>query len=576
MRKSNYDKKPATKIAGNIWQGSDAIVSALAPLRDAKKGVWVVECYQGVHHDELKALFGALAPDRFIDTADLMRDPADIAAMTHTYLTDDRLFGRRNTLDFPDFFDAAKVAALDINPGEFTIIYGHGAATIAPDAALTIYADMPRWEIQMRSRRHEVTGIGVDNAADAPSVHYKRGYFLDWVICDALKRRIMDRVDFWLDSTEAGNPKMIDADTFARGLDATVARPFRVVPFFDPAPWGGQWMKEVCGLDPSQANYGWCFDCVPEENSLYLDIDGTLFEMPSNNLVFGRTRRLLGAPVEARFGQDFPIRFDFLDTIGGGNLSLQVHPTTQYIRETFGIPYTQDESYYLLDAEEGATVYLGLKTGVDPEAMIAALNHSQATGEPFDAEKFVNKWPAKKHDHYLIPAGTIHCSGAGAMVLEISATPSIFTFKLYDWGRLGLDGLPRPINIGHGSHVIQWERQTDLIRSRFINRVEPVAEGEGWTEERTGLHENEFIETRRHWFTGTVPHNTGDGVNVFNVIEGDELIVESPTGAFEPFVVHYAETFIVPASVGEYTIRPHGPSEGKRCGTIKAFVRFHA
>lgn len=576
MRKSNYDKKPATKIAGNIWQGSDAIVSALAPLRDAKKGVWVVECYQGVHHDELKALFGALAPDRFIDTADLMRDPADIAAMTHTYLTDDRLFGRRNTLDFPDFFDAAKVAALDINPGEFTIIYGHGAATIAPDAALTIYADMPRWEIQMRSRRHEVTGIGVDNAADAPSVHYKRGYFLDWVICDALKRRIMDRVDFWLDSTEAGNPKMIDADTFARGLDATVARPFRVVPFFDPAPWGGQWMKEVCGLDPSQANYGWCFDCVPEENSLYLDIDGTLFEMPSNNLVFGRTRRLLGAPVEARFGQDFPIRFDFLDTIGGGNLSLQVHPTTQYIRETFGIPYTQDESYYLLDAEEGATVYLGLKTGVDSEAMIAALNHSQATGEPFDAERFVNKWPAKKHDHYLIPAGTIHCSGAGAMVLEISATPSIFTFKLYDWGRLGLDGLPRPINIGHGSHVIQWERQTDLIRSRFINRVEPVAEGDGWTEERTGLHENEFIETRRHWFTGTVPHNTGDGVNIFNVIEGDELIVESPTGAFEPFVVHYAETFIVPASVGEYTIRPHGPSEGKRCGTIKAFVRFHA
>lgn len=576
MRKSNYDKKPATKIAGNIWQGSDAIVSALAALRDAKKGVWVVECYQGVRHDELKALFAALGPDRIVDTADLMRDPADIAAMTHTYLTDDRLFGRRNTLDFPDFFDAAKVAALDINPGEFTIIYGHGAATIAPEAAITIYADMPRWEIQMRSRRHEVTGIGVDNAADAPSVQYKRGYFLDWVICDALKRRIMDRVDFWLDSTEAGNPKMIDADTFARGLDATVARPFRVVPFFDPAPWGGQWMKEVCGLDPSQANYGWCFDCVPEENSLYLDIDGTLFEMPSNNLVFGRTRRLLGAPVEARFGQDFPIRFDFLDTIGGGNLSLQVHPTTQYIRETFGIPYTQDESYYLLDAEEGATVYLGLKTGIDPEAMISALNHSQATGEPFDAERFVNKWPAKKHDHYLIPAGTIHCSGSGAMVLEISATPSIFTFKLYDWGRLGLDGLPRPINIGHGSHVIQWERQTDLIRSRFINRVEPVAEGEGWTEERTGLHENEFIETRRHWFTGTVPHNTGDGVNVFNVIEGDELIVESPTGAFEPFVVHYAETFIVPASVGEYTIRPHGPSEGKRCGTIKAFVRFHA
>ena len=206
--------------------------------------------------------------------------------------------------------------------------------------------------------------------------------------------------------------------------------------------------------------------------------------------------------------------------------------------------------------------------------MIGALQESQNTGKPFEAEKYVNRWPAKKHDHFLIPNGTIHCSGAGAMVLEISATPSIFTFKLWDWGRLGLDGLPRPINIGHGSHVIQWERQTEFTRDNLVNQVKPVAEGDGWREERTGLHENEFIETRRHWFTKPVTHHTDDGVNVFNVIEGDELIVESPTNAFEPFVVHYAETFIVPASVGEYTIRPYGSSEGKECGTIKAYVRF--
>ena len=91
-------------------------------------------------------------------------------------------------------------------------------------------------------------------------------------------------------------------------------------------------MKEVCDLDKKQDNFGWCFDCVPEENSLYLKVAGELFEIPSNDLVFYKTRDLLGGPVEARFGQDFPIRFDFLDTMGGGNLSLQVHPVTQYIR----------------------------------------------------------------------------------------------------------------------------------------------------------------------------------------------------------------------------------------------------
>jgi len=137
-----------------------------------------------------------------------------------------------------------------------------------------------------------------------------------------------------------------------------------------------------------------------------------------------------------------------------------------------------------------------------------------------------------------------------------------------------LDGLPRPINIKHGSKVIQWERQTELIKKDFINAVQPIAEGEGWREERTGLHENEFIETRRHWFTSKVEHPAGTGVNVLNLIEGDEAIVESPEGLFEPFVVHYAETFIIPASVGAYTIRPYGVSEGKECGTIKAYVRF--
>ena len=123
----------------------------------------------------------------------------------------------------------------------------------------------------------------------------------------------------------------------------------------------------------------------------------------------------------------------------------------------------------------------------------------------------------------------------------------------------------------------------DLLISRFcryigdlVNRIETVAEGPHWKEERTGLHELEFIETRRHWFSGPVTHDTRGTVNVLTLVEGDEAVVESPSGAFSPFEVHYAETFIVPAAVGPYTIRPHGKSEGKRCATIKAYVRKEA
>lgn len=582
MRKSNYDKYPSTKVDGPLIKGWEAILQTINERRQAfagQKFVCVVECYQGTHLEEVEEQLQTLHFEQTLNAATLYKSEAEIEGMTYPWLTDDRLFGRRAPFTFKDFFNSTKVDRFREElqqQSAHCLIYGSGAGYLVEQADLVIYIDLARWEIQQRFRRQEIHGLGVNNREDAPSIHYKRGYFIDWNVCDELKKQLLPIADYFIDTHTKGEPKMIDGDTMRQGLERTAHQPFRVVPFFDPAPWGGQWMKEVCDLDPSQSNYGWCFDCVPEENSLYLNVQGELFELPSNNVVFYQTRALLGAPVESRFGEDFPIRFDFLDTMGGGNLSLQVHPTTQYIRDTFGIYYTQDESYYLLDAEEGATVYLGLKTGVNPKEMIEALHHSQNTGDPFDAERFVNQWPAKKHDHYLIPNGTIHCSGAGAMVLEISATPSIFTFKLYDWGRLGLDGLPRPINIKHGAQVIQWERQTERIRKEFINVIEPIAEGDGWQEERTGLHENEFIETRRHWFTKTVPHQTNNGVNVFNLVEGDEAIVESPTSAFEPFVVHYAETFIIPASVGSYTIRPYGVSEGKKCGTIKAFVRFNA
>lgn len=579
MRKSNYDKTPSTRIEGKIWIGWSEILNKLKKTGvtgDFRK-VFVVECYQGVNKQELLSYFKELSPTLLIDTESLFKSPEDIERMTAPYMTEDSLFGYTSHFSYKNFLDTEKVAACRkqiTHTNGLIVLCGHGAAEVYPHPDLLMYVDMARWEIQQRFRRKEVNGLGVKNKEVTPSLHYKRGYFIDWIVCDNLKKRLLNKVDYWLDTHISDLPKMIEGETWKAGLKKTASSPFRVVPFFDPAPWGGQWMKEVCDLDKTQANFGWCFDCVPEENSLYLNISGTLFEMPSNNLIFYQPREVLGEPVEARFGENFPIRFDFLDTMGGGNLSLQVHPTTQYIRDTFGMAYTQDESYYLLDAQEGATVFLGIKTGIDPEEMIAALHESQKTGKKFDTEKYVNQWPAKKHDHFLIPAGTIHCSGAGAMVLEISATPSIFTFKLWDWGRLGLDGRPRPINIRHGANVIQWERQTDYTRRNLVNHVEKIAEGEGWYEERTGLHENEFIETRRHWFTGKVLHHTGNSVNVLNVIEGDELIVESPDGAFEPFTVHYAETFIIPASINQYTISPGAASKEKRCGTIKAYVRF--
>ncbi len=580
MNPSGYDKWPSFQIEGEVTSGWDAICDKLKShpvTASCVKTIIVFELYTGADFREIRNGIKGLSPVLVLDVRDAMLSPDKIDRLTFPFITGDELFGYLSSLRMADFFDPPAIASIrkqvsDVKEG-IVVIIGQGAALVAGKYDLLVYADMARREIQQRMKRGEVKGLGVDDRSRPFSHQYKRGYFVDWRVCDRFKKELFSTMDYILDTNRHGEPKMIPAQLMFGALNQMSLQPFRVVPYFDPGPWGGQWMREVCGLDSSEPNYAWCFDCVPEENSLLLNVSGTLVEIPAINLVFCESRNLLGAFIEARFGQEFPIRFDFLDTMRGGNLSLQVHPDKAYIFSQFGMSYTQDESYYLLDAGEDATVFLGVKTGVEPEKMTAALTDAQTGGEPCDETPFVNRFPAHKHDHFLIPAGTVHCSGANAMVLEISATPFIFTFKMWDWNRMGLDGRPRPINIGHASHVIRWERDTAFAENELINRIEPLASGDGWREERTGLHPSGFIETRRHWFSVTVFHHTHNSVNVLNLVEGGEALVESPAGMFEPFIVHYAETFIIPAAVKEYSIRPSGLWEGKEIATIKAFVR---
>jgi mannose-6-phosphate isomerase class I len=580
---SKYDKFPAVNVdksAGNTEVGWSGIAQRLQASIHPGRFVICVECYPGCFESEIeKELVKKLKPSLVLRAVDCYLSEYEICATTARDLGDDPVFGFMNNYELIDLVDRSKLerdqARLAISDGVILVI-GTGATLVAETWDLLVYCDMARWEIQQRQRAGKIANLGLHNDSERPSLKYKRAFFVDWRAADRLKKRLIPHIDFLLDTNKRDTPKMITGEQLAQGLNNAVQRPFRVVPFFDPGPWGGQWMKEVCDLPRDVENYAWCFDCVPEENSLLLAFGDVRIEIPSINLVFTHPHELLGEAVHARFGTEFPIRFDFLDTMEGGNLSFQVHPLTEYIQDKFGMHYTQDESYYLLDATEEGCVYLGLKENIDRGEMVDELWRAQEGAAPFDAERYVNRWPAKKHDHFLIPAGTPHCSGRNSMVLEISATPYIFTFKMWDWGRLGLDGTPRPIHLEHGLQNIQWDRTTRWVESNLVSRTTTVAEGNGWHEERTGLHEREFIETRRHWFTGPVPHSTDGGVNVLNLCEGEQVVVESPTGKFQPFVVHFAETFIVPAAVGDYVIRPHGPSEGKRCATIKAFVRTNS
>jgi mannose-6-phosphate isomerase class I len=575
-----YEQRPVVVVGREDevrsgWADVGAIIAA-----DARRGdrcVVAVDCYPGVNAGEVRdALATALAPVMVVSSEDALQSADDLSRMLAPYLGDDPVFGRMSPLGLEQFFAPDRISSLRARIGRvehgIALVIGTGAVVVVPDADLLVYADLTRWEIQRRQRKREIGNLGADNAGAPTAELFKRGYFVDWPAADRWKNALLDRVDWYLDTNEAGSPLLVAGASYRRALAITARRPFRLVPFFDPGPWGGEWMRRRFELPAEEPNFAWCFDCVLEENSLLFGFGSRTISSPALPVVHRHPLDLLGRNVFETFGAEFPIRFDLLDTWEGGNLSLQVHPLGDYIRKRFGMNYTQDESYYVLDAKAGAQIYLGFKDRIDATRFRNELEAAQSGGPLFRPARYVTAWHSVKHAHFSIPAGTIHCSGRDNVVLEISATPYIFTFKLWDWGRLDLDGEPRPIHLEHGFANLQWERNAEWVGRNLVDRVRPVARGKGWQEESTGLHPLEFIETRRHWFTGPVEHNTGGTVNVLNLVEGPAAVVESPSAGFEPFVVHHAETFVVPASVGSYRICPLAGAE-TRLATVKAYVR---
>ena len=556
----NYDLNPVTDIRGfdgAVVSGWDAVLHVLDTELAAGRWRICFELYPGVDEEALAAMLSRKTGIRVFRSLDA-RLPAPVLLERFSgYITQDRVFGRMYPGSLEDCFDPQSLQRMQAEIRSWPapcIALGTGAALLMPEADSLWHWDLTRWEIQLRMRRG--MGTWMCGTMDGQQLtKYKVGFFMEWRMADQMKRALSGRIRYRVDADDPDLPRLIPEAAYQAALDQTACRPFRMQAYFDPSVWGGQWMKNVFGLDPEVPNYGWSFDGVPEENAICFRFGNDTITFPAINLVHARPLALLGEHVYGRFGAEFPIRFDFLDTMEGGNLSLQVHPLTEYIQKTFGMHYTQDESYYILDATDESCVYLGVKPGMDLGAFERALREAQSGGKPLDAEQFVNRFPVRKHDHVLIPAGTVHCSGKNTVVLEISATPYIFTFKLWDWGRIGLDGLPRPVHIDHGIANIQTDRDTAWARENLLHQEQVISTDPAGTVEHTGLHRLEFIETERHTIQGSRVVNVHDSVNVINLVEGREAWIESIDGAFPSTVIHYSETFIVPASVRQYVLR---------------------
>lgn len=552
---------------GKIFDG----FTTLATWIIEKKTV-LIDGYVGVFWSEIERLLQTEFTKKqvkvnWLRTADQMKSAANVLELVNPFLGEAKsVWGKKTDLKLNDFFETGFSTSQPDTQYEVNIVIGAGAALLNWDAPI-IYLDIPKNEIQYRMRAGSITNLGATTIASAFEM-YKRFYFVDWPVLNNHKAEILDRISIVADAQHKSSIKWVEANELKKGLKQISQSVFRVRPWFEAGAWGGHWMQEnIEGLNKDEINYAWSFEMIVPENGIIFESSGNLLEVTFDFLMFSENQSVLGKHASI-FGTEFPIRFDFLDTMDGGNLSIQCHPSLKYIREEFGENITQDETYYILECKDDAKVYLGFQEDINPIEFNQALIKSQQLKQEINIEQFVQAHDAQKHDLFLIPNRTIHSAGANNLVLEISATPYIFTFKMYDWVRLGLDGQPRPINIEHAFKNLDFDRKGEVVKEELISKPSVIEKGADWELIHLPTHHQHFYDVQRMEFDSEIKVNTNDTCHILMLVEGSTIQLKNADGQVTEF--HYAETFVVPAAAESYTLINKGSNRAK---VIKAFVK---
>jgi hypothetical protein len=496
-----------------------------------------------------------LAP-RTVDARDHVAAwPAIEERTDATVLRGDPVFATIHDAPLATLFEALPDPRVD---GTLTIVFGPGSALFRHDVLW--YADLPK-----RLGLDAIEGEHAPNLGQPEGAHgdVRRLLFIDWPMEDRHRRDLAERWDRYIDLSDPAEPRSLTASALSGSLMHLVGGPFRTRPRFLPEPWGGRWMSDELGA-PGGPRLGLGYELIAPEAGVLLGTERPI-EVALDVVVSFERMPLLGTGMAA--GSAFPIRFDYLDTVGGGDLSVHCHPGPSYMREVFGLPTAQHESYYVMVTGKESRIFLGLRDETDVGAFRRAAELSLRDRAPLDIERFVQTVPARQHQLYLVPAGTPHGSREGMVVLEISATPYLYSLRFYDWLREDLDGGLRPVQLDHAFASLVPERRGAVVPRDLVPEPIGVREGDGYSEVAFPRHADLPFSVHRIDFDTAVPDRTGDRFHVLNLVEGGDI--ELRTAAGRRHRLCYAETIVMPAAVGPYELVPleRGPHK-----VVKAFV----
>lgn len=527
------------------WEGWEAIgieLDRAVKALNKNKVVIAVDCFQGTYTDiNLNALKASLTPDASCQAKDLYRSEREVRNLVSKDLNTTTGIAKVSTHSIEDYFDPEKLESIRTNmnllESGVILIHGTGASKVLK-ADIVIYSDISRWEIFQRFRRNDISNLGVSNKTDHFNDQYRWGYFIDWRICDKIKKQLIGSCQYFLEANNWQKPKLANGDVMRAGFDQATRQPIFMAPFFDPELWDQQSIHDL-----KQEDFEWGFNCDIEEDNVLLRISNSLFETPAINLVYYQASKLLGDSVYRKFGSDVPVKLNFVDgTEDGNQLSLDIYPGADHLMDHYGLRYQQVENYYIMNAKRKARMYVNLKESVTEAEFKTALT----SGKTNDVTSLLNSINLEKHDHLAIPQETLHSNGNHAIMLHISTAPSIFKSVLFK------DKSAQPELTSRNETLISEvarHKRKKVVKNNFHINNGPLHE------ELLSPDENSQMCLSRIWFDKELIQEINGVFQIYNLIEGSEIIVEGFQKEFKPFTVHYAETFFIPAGVSKFVIK---------------------
>ena len=211
--------------------------------------------------------------------------------------------------------------------------------------------------------------------------------------------------------------------------------------------WGGTKLKTEYGFktDKDIAAEAWLLSCHKDGSDIVINGEHAGKSLPEVLDIWGK--EALGKKA-SKFTY-FPLLIKFIDA--KQSLSVQVHPDDEYALKNEG-EYGKTEMWYVVDCEEGAELIYGFKNEISEEEFRSRISNNTLT-------EVCNSVPVNKGDVFFITAGTLHAIGGGILIAEVQQN-SNSTYRVYDFGRVGVDGKPRELHIEKAVAVTKREKPT--------------------------------------------------------------------------------------------------------------------